>query len=72
MAYYPSTVGYAYEALARAERTAGNLDEMEKFLISAHQVAATLTDREEKEAAFERPGDHPLAWSSPPNSRGFA
>ncbi len=45
--------GYAYEALARAESVAGNLDEMEKFLISAHQVAATLPDPEEKEALLK-------------------
>jgi hypothetical protein len=40
--------GYAYEALARAEMVAGNEDEMEKHLILAHQIAATLTNPEEK------------------------
>ncbi|HSB67199.1 MAG TPA: hypothetical protein VLD65_11515 [Anaerolineales bacterium] len=40
--------GYAYEALARAEMVAGNEDEMEKHLIQAHQIAAELTDPEEK------------------------
>jgi hypothetical protein len=40
--------GYAYEALARAEMVAGNLDEMEKHLIQAHQVAAALSDPKEK------------------------
>jgi hypothetical protein len=40
--------GYAYEALARAEMVAGNDDEMEKQLILAHQIAATLTDPGEK------------------------
>lgn len=40
--------GYAYEALARAEMVSGNLDEMEKQLIQAHQIATTLTDAEEK------------------------
>ncbi len=40
--------GYAYEALARAENVAGNLDEMERHLIQAHQVAASLTDPDEK------------------------
>lgn len=40
--------GYAYEALARAEMVAGNEDEMEKHLIEAHQIAATLTDPQEK------------------------
>ncbi len=40
--------GYAYEALARSEMVAGNLDEMEKYLIEAHQMAVALTDPEEK------------------------
>jgi hypothetical protein len=44
----PFYLGYAYEALARAEMVAGNEDEMEKHLILAHQIAATLTNPEEK------------------------
>ena len=40
--------GYAYEALARAEMVGENEDEMEKHLIQAHQVAASLPDPEEK------------------------
>jgi len=40
--------GYAYEALARAEMVAGNEDEMEKHLIQAHQIAASLANSEEK------------------------
>lgn len=40
--------GYAYEALARAEMVAENENEMEKHLIQAHQVAASLADSEEK------------------------
>jgi hypothetical protein len=40
--------GYAYEALARAEMVAGNEDEMEKYLIQAHQVAAVLPDPKPK------------------------
>lgn len=40
--------GYAYEALARTEMVAGNLDEMEKHLILAHQVAAELPNPKEK------------------------
>jgi len=40
--------GYAYEALARAEMVAGNEPEMEKQLIQAHQIAATLSDPDEK------------------------
>jgi hypothetical protein len=44
----PYYFGTAYEALARAELVAGNLDKMELFLIQAHQVATMLTDPEEK------------------------
>ena len=40
--------GYAYEALARSENVAGNLDEAEKYLVQAHQLAASLSDDEEK------------------------
>jgi hypothetical protein len=47
-AVLPFYRGYAYEALARAEMVAGNEDEVEKYLIQAHQVAAVLPDPEEK------------------------
>ena len=40
--------GVAYEALARAEFIAGNIDKMEGYLNQAHQVAASLPDPEEK------------------------
>jgi hypothetical protein len=40
--------GTAYEALARAEAVAGNQDKMEDYLIQAHQIAAELSDPEEK------------------------
>ncbi len=40
--------GYAYEALARAELVADNEDGMEKYLILAHQAAASITDPKEK------------------------
>jgi len=40
--------GYAYEALARAEQVADNLDAMEKYLIQAHQIASALTEPDEK------------------------
>jgi hypothetical protein len=40
--------GYAYEALARAELVADNEDEMEKYLIQAHQLATSLADPKEK------------------------
>jgi hypothetical protein len=44
----PFYLGYAYEALARAEAVAENLEKTEQFLIQAHQVAATLPDPKEK------------------------
>jgi hypothetical protein len=40
--------GYAYESLARAEMVSGNMDQMEKHLIQAHQIATALPDAEEK------------------------
>jgi hypothetical protein len=45
----PFYLGYAYEALARAEMAAGENDEMEKFLAQARQVAGSLPDKEAKE-----------------------
>jgi hypothetical protein len=44
----PFYLGYAYEALARAEMVAGNMDAMEKYLLQAHQVADSLPDPEAK------------------------
>jgi hypothetical protein len=44
----PYYLGTAYEALARAEHVAGDLNKMEGFLIQAHQVATLLPDPEEK------------------------
>jgi hypothetical protein len=44
----PYYQGAAYESLARAEMVAGKQDEMEKYLIQAHQIAASLPDPEEK------------------------
>lgn len=44
----PFYLGYAYEALARAEQVSGNQDEMHALLIQANQVAAGLPDPEEK------------------------
>lgn len=41
-------LGYAYEALARAEMVAGEEDEMEKYLIQAHQIAAQLPNAKAK------------------------
>ena len=44
----PFYLGYAYEALARAEQVAGNQDKMEEYLIQAHQVATSLPNPQEK------------------------
>lgn len=44
----PFYLGYAYEALARAEHVAGNLDKKEDLLIQAHQAASSISDAEEK------------------------
>ena len=44
----PFTLGYAYEALARAEMVAGNLEKVEEHLQQAHKLLAVLTDEHEK------------------------
>jgi len=41
-------LGYAYEALARAESVSGNWDEKDAFLIQARQIAITLPDPEDR------------------------
>ena len=45
----PFALGYAYEALARAEAAAGNKAQMQAYLKQAHQVAERMTDLEAKE-----------------------
>jgi len=42
----PFCLGYAYEALARAESVAGNRDRMEDYLQKARAVAERMTDPE--------------------------
>jgi hypothetical protein len=44
----PFYLGYAYEALARAENVDGKMDNAEKYLVEAHQIAAMLSNDEEK------------------------
>jgi len=44
----PFYLGYAYEALARAEHVSGNLDKKEDLLVQAHQAASSISDAEEK------------------------
>ena len=45
----PFALGYAYEALARAESVAGNTAGMQAHLNAARQVAQQMTDLEAKE-----------------------
>jgi tetratricopeptide (TPR) repeat protein len=44
----PFTLGYAYEALARAEMAAGNKKKADEYLQEAHKLLAVLTDEHEK------------------------
>lgn len=44
----PFFLGYAYEALARAEMVAGNQEKVEKYLKEAHHILVALTDENEK------------------------
>ena len=44
----PFTLGYAYEALARAEMVAGNQEKVEEYFQEAHRLLAVLTDEHEK------------------------
>jgi len=41
-------LGFAYEALARTEMLAGNQAKMQEYLTLAQQVAARMTDEEDK------------------------
>ena len=45
----PFLLGYAFEALARAEFTAGNAEAGEQFLAAAREQAALVPDPEERE-----------------------
>lgn len=44
----PFCLGFAYEALARAEMVAGNRTQMDAYLQTAHRLAERLTDPEDK------------------------
>ena len=44
----PFYLGYAYEALARAEQVAGNQDKMTQYLEEAHRIAETIANDDEK------------------------
>ena len=45
----PFYLGYAYEALARAEKLAGNRAEAERHLDTARDLALQVTDKDERE-----------------------
>jgi hypothetical protein len=45
----PFYLGYAYEALVRAEKVAGNRDKMAEYLQAACQVAETVPDAEARQ-----------------------
>jgi hypothetical protein len=49
----PFHLGYAYEALARAEMVNCNQVEMEKFLKKAHQVSDKMADPEAKKRLLD-------------------
>ena len=44
----PFYVGYAYDALARAEAIAGNQSEIEEYLAKARKAAAQISNAEER------------------------
>ncbi|HEY44038.1 MAG TPA: hypothetical protein G4O11_08665 [Anaerolineae bacterium] len=44
----PFYLGFAYEALARAESVAGNQEKVEQYIDKARDIAARLTNEEEK------------------------
>ena len=45
----PFFLAYAYEALARAEMTAGNPDTMQAYLAAAHKAAESISEVDERE-----------------------
>ncbi len=49
----PFFVGYAYEALARAELLAGNRDEAERYVAQAHRQAELIADSEAKQLLID-------------------
>jgi len=52
-AVLPFYLGYAYEALARAEMVAGNREKMTDYLQQAFQVAEQISDPEEKKMLLD-------------------
>jgi len=46
-------LGYAYEALARAESLVGNTAQVEQYLEKAHNIAAVMSDSDEKKMLLD-------------------
>jgi hypothetical protein len=46
-------LGYAYEALARAESLVGNTAQMEQYLKKARNIAAAMPDNDEKQMLLD-------------------
>jgi hypothetical protein len=49
----PFFLGYAYEALARAEAAAGNAEQMAAYLAKAREAADKVTDVEAKKLLLD-------------------
>ena len=49
----PFYLGYAYEALARAEMAAGNAPKTQEYLAQAHEAAERMTDEEAKKMLLD-------------------
>jgi hypothetical protein len=49
----PFYLGYAYEALARAEMTAGDTVKMKEYLAQAHDAADRMMEEEEKKMLLD-------------------
>jgi hypothetical protein len=49
----PFFLGYAYEALARAEAVSANQSEMDEYLNQANQIVEKITDSDEKKMLLE-------------------
>lgn len=58
----PFALGYAYEALARAEMVASNRAEMEAYLQRARSVCETMTDEEDRQQLLNDLETIKLAW----------
>jgi len=72
----PFSLGYAYEALARAESLAGNRDAMSAHLAEARRDAGRITDAETKKMLLSdletiQKGRGQFAWHWESGKRGI-